>query len=82
MCYHCLPFMQCPLVANINARWSIKAILTICHPYGIYLLQLANNNNKGSKRFFGFFIIPDQRRLKYCRKEFEIEKILDRGKKG
>ena len=23
MCYHCLPFMHCPLVANRKARWSI-----------------------------------------------------------
>ena len=23
MCWHCLPFMHCPLVANTNARWSI-----------------------------------------------------------
>ena len=24
MCWHCLPFMKCPLVANTNARQSIK----------------------------------------------------------
>ena len=35
------PFMHCPLVAKWKARWSIKAILIICHPCGIYLLQLA-----------------------------------------